>query len=153
MNVTVEVGHQVRVRETRVRLQQHQGYLAFKGEERGTTHAAWHQADRLAKRLEREKSVQTTRLAWLEARLVTLIDIKFCKPKGRFWSWNFLYLYHRVLVWLPPLLAINLLSRGTIKDTKKPTNLQWISWLNFEILRISLLSADWLLLLSTILIA
>jgi len=39
MNVTVEVGHQVRVRETRVRLQQHQGHLAFRGKERANAPA------------------------------------------------------------------------------------------------------------------
>ena len=53
-------------------------------------------------------------------------NIKFCKTQGRVNIRNILYLSHIFFGVFPPFWLPNLIFGGISKDTKKPTNSQYI---------------------------
>ena len=122
--VPVKMFHQLPVRESGVRLQDHKGDLRRRTEDVPASQSLFRQAHGLCHTLKRKHRMKPAKLTLMKTLAIFFYNIKFCKAQSRVNFRNILYLSHIFVGEFPPFWIPNLICGGIPKDTKKPTNSQ-----------------------------
>ena len=122
MYVAVKMFHQLSVRESGVRLQDHEGNLSRRTEDIPASLSPFRQAHSLCHTLKRKHRMKSAKLSLMKTLAILFYNIKFCKAQGRVNFRNIFYLSHIFVGGFPPFWLSNLIFGGIPKDTKKPAN-------------------------------